>query len=171
MGFPQKGVVMAYTISYNRPTSVPAAEVSLTPWGVASEQYASTDVKPGSATYVNISSPFGRAENAQVRSRTVQDIYKNTNVDRALHLPTKQGTECTYSLNQLWSIEDAADPTAPKYVVPFKIRVTFTVANIPEVLPANILDGLSQIGGLIHLDGQNTLAQVLRGATDVVHNS
>lgn len=161
---------MAYTISYNRPTSVAAAEYTLVPWGVSSEQYASTDVNPGSVTYTNLSSPFGRAETLQFRSRTVQDIYANTNVERALHLPTSKGIEIAISLNQLWTIRDAENPDLPEYAVPFKIRLTATVANIPEISETNVIDGIRTLIGTMAMDGEPKLALLMRGALDVVHN-
>jgi hypothetical protein len=91
----------------------------------------------------NLTSPIGFPETIEYQFQEIADVYTGTGIDRALWSPSKRGVAAFCKVQEVWSVEPAADENFTAYAVPITGTVRLKVpAN--AVITSEMLESFFQ---------------------------
>lgn len=154
---------MSYVISYNLPQTS-ATGISLQTPKFETANYATTKDVSGDVQLTNIQSPIGLPEQFTFRTSSVSNIYKSSNVDPTLYMPSKRGIRLNTHVRQTWTVHDPDDLTAPSYAIPVTASLTLQVPVNNLLSTADVDQLILRLLCTLYPDNLSAVAKMLRNS-------
>lgn len=159
---------MAYSINHNSAdTTGRTADITVNLFSKSSNDYTvvSQGTRPASTTVSNLDSGISTPELTNVQFSRVPNIYLNSEIERVLQAPSKQGLKVYHNLKQTWSYADS-EGVQPSYNKPVQGSISLTMPNDGVVTVTDVYQFLQDLVATFWWDGQLRLEKELRGSTN-----
>lgn len=114
----------------------------------------------------NLTSPVSFPEKVRYGFTVNPNIYKGTGIDPAFYPPSRQGVSLLTGLQEVWTVEDDADPKF-KIALPVSAHVVVKVPNNEYVTTADVEKLIVRLFTMLYAQNSGTLDRLtalLRGS-------
>jgi hypothetical protein len=164
----RKEDIMAYSINHNSAdTTGRTADITINLFSKSSNDYTvvSQGTRPASTTVSNLDSGISTPELTNMQFSRVPNIYLNSEIERVLQAPSKQGLKVYRNLKQTWSYTDS-EGVQPSYNKPVQGSISLSIPNDGVVTVTDVYQFLQDLVATFWWDGQLRLEKELRGSTN-----
>lgn len=156
---------MAYTISRNVPNHTYSNTMQIGDFKAEDYAVIGTGIKPSQTTLTNLDSGVSTPEVVTLQFSKIPNIYLNSDIEKVLQAPSKQGLKLYHSVKQTWTYTDSAG-TNPSYDKPVSASIVLNIPNDGIVSTTDVMRLMNDLVGTFVWDSASRLARELRGATN-----